>query len=87
MNQLHSCCDFANFTAHYLSNPDSKMLGNLQQSVSFQLSEVSGSAPQAALVLTKLHLHSVTLLQPLGSLSDFLPHPMCLEAVEPLKVT
>lgn len=58
------------------------MLGNFEQSVSFQLSEVSGSAPQAASVLEKLYLHPVTLLQPLGSSSDFLPAPVYLEAVE-----
>lgn len=62
------------------------MLGNVQQSISFQLSEVSGSTLQAALVLKKLYLHSVTLLQPLGSSSDFLPAVVYLEAVEPLQV-
>lgn len=56
MNQLHSCCDFANFIAHYLSNPDFKKLGNFKQSVSFQLPEVSGSAPPAASVLEELAL-------------------------------
>lgn len=56
MNQSHSRCDFANFTAYYLSNPDFKKLGNFKQSVSFQLPEVSGSAPAAALVLEELDL-------------------------------
>lgn len=62
------------------------MLGNFQQSVSFQLPDVSSSTPPAASALEKLYLHSVMLLQPLGSSSDFLPHPLYLEAVEPLQV-
>lgn len=84
MNQLHSWCDFANFTAHYVSNPDSKVLGNFQQSVIFQLPEVSGSAPPAASWEALLALCDI--LQLLGSSSDFLPHPQYLEAVEPLQV-